>query len=220
MLLYRLAFAISSTCLLQVREMLFFVIHNTEDDTSDGYAGTSLSCAGIQRWKSVSFCCWAAINWLVRWAMRNRTPHPYHTYPFPSSLCEEFYILACSWWAMKSRTPHPTLPTLFLPHCVKSSAWVIICVFHACLLQSQHTETLRVWLILFWDDYKNYCNLMADAIAMFLLWWMICQCYLHSWWFYFVLRYYANVIIFIWQMVLPVYVLWQMVLPVFILRVV
>ena len=54
------------------------------------YAGTSLSCAGIQRWKSVSFRCWVAINWLMTWAMTSRTPHSHPTHPFPSSLCEEF----------------------------------------------------------------------------------------------------------------------------------
>ena len=63
------------------------------------YAGTTLSCAGIQQWKSGSFHCWAAINFVgdmnneeedpsppvghqelrveVMWAMRRRTPtHP------------------------------------------------------------------------------------------------------------------------------------------------
>ena len=103
------------------------------------YASTSLSCAGIQQWKSVSFRCWAAINLVgemsneeqdtqpptlptlflphsvksstyllaldEQWAAGHLTPYP--THPFPSSLCEEFYILACSWWAMSSRTPHP-----------------------------------------------------------------------------------------------------------------
>ena len=81
------------------------------------YASTSLSCAGIQRWKSVSFRCWAAINLVGE--MSNE----------------------------EQDTPPPTLPTLFLPHCVKSSAWVIICVFHARLLQCRHTETLGVRLI-------------------------------------------------------------------------
>ena len=46
------------------------------------YAGTSLNCAGIQRWKSVSFRCWAAINLVARWAMRSRTPHPLPYPPF------------------------------------------------------------------------------------------------------------------------------------------
>ena len=62
-------------------------------------------------------------------------------------------------WARGAGHPTPTLPTLFLPHCVKSStslflplcvkssAWVIICVFHAHLLQCWHTETPGVWLI-------------------------------------------------------------------------
>ena len=55
------------------------------------YAGTSLSCAGIQQWKSVLFCCWAAINLVGKMSNEEQDTTP------------------------------PTLLTLFLPHCVKSS---------------------------------------------------------------------------------------------------
>ena len=55
------------------------------------YASTSLNCAGIQWWKSVLFCCWAAINLVGE--MSNE----------------------------EQDTPPPTLSTIFLPHCVKSS---------------------------------------------------------------------------------------------------
>ena len=55
------------------------------------YASTSLSCAGIQQQKSVSFHCWAAINLVGE--MSNE----------------------------EQDTPSPTLSTIFLPHCVKSS---------------------------------------------------------------------------------------------------
>ena len=42
------------------------------------YAGTSLSCAGIQRWKSVSFHCWAATNLVgeISNEEENTPPHP------------------------------------------------------------------------------------------------------------------------------------------------
>ena len=50
----------------------------------------------------------------------------------------------------------PTLPTLFLPHCVKSSAWVIICVFHARLLQCRHTETPGVRLVRFRNEFQHW----------------------------------------------------------------
>ena len=55
------------------------------------YAGTSLSCAGIQRWKSV-FVSLLSCNqfgwWDEQWGAGDPTPYP--THPFPSSLCEEF----------------------------------------------------------------------------------------------------------------------------------
>ena len=59
--------------------------------TPNHYASTSLSCAGIQQWKSVSFCCWAAINLVGEMSNEEQDTLP------------------------------PTLPTLFLPHCVESS---------------------------------------------------------------------------------------------------
>ena len=96
------------------------------------YAGTSLSCAGIQQWKSVSFCCWAAINLVGEMREEEQDTHPYPTHPFPSSLCEEFYILACSWWAMSSRTPTPTYPPFsFL------TVWRVL---HPCLLLMSNEE--------------------------------------------------------------------------------
>ena len=83
-------------------------------------------------------------------------------------------LLSCNqfgWWDEQEEqdTPPPTLPTLFLPHCVKSStslflphcvkssAWVIICVFHAYLLQCWHTETLGVWLVFCWFFFFYKC---------------------------------------------------------------
>ena len=43
--------------------------------------------------------------WDEQWGVGHPTPYP--THPFPSSLCEDLYILAWSWWAMRSRTLHP-----------------------------------------------------------------------------------------------------------------
>ena len=49
------------------------------------YAGTSLSCAGIQRWKSVSFHCWTAKNLVGESRRRRMTPTPTHPTPKWSS---------------------------------------------------------------------------------------------------------------------------------------
>ena len=91
------------------------------------YAGTSLSCAGIQLWKSVSFCCWAAIN-LVGERSKD-TPPPTlpilflphcvksskcllneeqdtPPLPYPSfSFLTVWRVLNA--YSMRSRTPHP-----------------------------------------------------------------------------------------------------------------
>ena len=55
------------------------------------YASTSLSCAGIQWWKSVLFLCWAGINLGgdIQWGGGHPTPYP--THPFPSSLWRVLY---------------------------------------------------------------------------------------------------------------------------------
>ena len=69
------------------------------------YAGTSLSCAGIQRWKSVSFHCWTAINLVGELRRRRRRTSP-PTHPHPNS--ELWRVLhSCfpsSQWAVKSST--------------------------------------------------------------------------------------------------------------------
>ena len=46
------------------------------------YASTSLSCAGIQQWKSVSFHCWTAKNLVGELRRRRMTPPP-PTHPTP-----------------------------------------------------------------------------------------------------------------------------------------
>ena len=129
------------------------------------YAGTSLSCAGIQRWKSVSFHCWTAKNlvgesWrrrmtptpypplnghpeLVRWAMRRRwkmTPHPYPPTPKWSSRVGEM-----SNEEEEEDDPHPlpTPPQMVLT--VKNSRWVIICVFHARPPCTHYTAVPAYW---------------------------------------------------------------------------
>ena len=58
------------------------------------FAGTSLSCAGIQRWKSVLFSCWAAINLVGEMSNGEEEDTPLGFLPH----CEEFSILACSWF--------------------------------------------------------------------------------------------------------------------------
>ena len=71
----------------------------------DIYAGTSLSCAGIQRWKSASFH-WTAKN-LVGESRRRMTPHPLPTPPLNGH--PELVR-----WAMRRRrkmTPTPYPPT-------------------------------------------------------------------------------------------------------------
>ena len=75
--------------------------------------------------------------------------HPIPTLP-PFSFLTVWRVLHPCLLLMSNEeqdNPPPTLPTLFLPHCVKSSAWVIICVFHTCLLQYWHTKPQGVWLI-------------------------------------------------------------------------
>ena len=81
-----------------------------------------------------------------QWGAGHLTPYP--THPFPSSLCEEFYILACSWWAMGSRTlqpytTHPFPSSLCEEFCLSDN----MCI--SCpLLQCRHTDTPGVWLVL------------------------------------------------------------------------
>ena len=82
------------------------------------YAGTSLSCAGIQRWKSVSFRCWAAINLVGEMSKRSRTPHPLPYPPFsfltawrvlhPFSFLTVWRVLLMS--NEEQDTPYPTHP--------------------------------------------------------------------------------------------------------------
>ena len=112
------------------------------------YAGTSLSCAGIQRWKSVSFHCWTAKNLVGELRRRRMTPHPYQ--PTLTVRCEEFCILA------------------FLPH---SELWRVL---HSCLvfvyfgqvwwnitLQCRHTETPGVRLV--WLVYEVHASLSTTS---------------------------------------------------------
>ena len=71
------------------------------------YAGTILSCAGIQRWKSVSFHCWTAKNLVGESRKRRMTPHPLPTPPLNGH--PELVR-----WAMRRRrkmTPTPYPPT-------------------------------------------------------------------------------------------------------------
>ena len=80
------------------------------------YAGTSLSCAGIQQWKSVSFHCWTTFNLVGK--MRKIPHHPPTTnndmcnvkdppYPTPhwSSAVE-------SWSDMSNEEDPPYLPLI------------------------------------------------------------------------------------------------------------
>ena len=79
--------------------------------------------------ESVSFRCWAAINLVGEISKRSRTPHPLPYPPFsfltvwrvlhPFSFLTMWRVLLMS--NEEQDTPPPTLPTLFLPHCVKSS---------------------------------------------------------------------------------------------------
>ena len=62
-----------SSCKNCQSELLHFAFND--------YAGTSLSCAGIQRWKSVSFHCWTAKNLVGESRRRRMTPHPLPTPP-------------------------------------------------------------------------------------------------------------------------------------------
>ena len=59
---------------MQREEVHIFTLH---------YASTSLSCAGIQWWQSVSFCCWAAINLVGEMSNEEQdTPLPYPPFSF------------------------------------------------------------------------------------------------------------------------------------------
>ena len=63
------------------------------------YAGTSLSCAGIQWWKSVSFHCWAGIN-LVGDMSNEEDPTHHPTTPIGHQELRVEVI-----WAMRRRPP-------------------------------------------------------------------------------------------------------------------
>ena len=83
------------------------------------YAGTSLSCAGIQRWKSVSFHCWTAINLVGELRRRRKTPHPLPTPPLnghPELVNEQ-------WRGGGRWPPPPTHPPS--QWAVKSSAFLL-----------------------------------------------------------------------------------------------
>ena len=49
------------------------------------YAGTSLICAGIRQWKSVSFHCWAVINLVCEMSNEEEPPYTLNPPPVTSS---------------------------------------------------------------------------------------------------------------------------------------
>ena len=53
--------------------------------------------------------------WLVRWAMRSRTPHPYPTHPFPPHCVKSSTSLLAldEQWGAGHPTPYPTHPFPF-----------------------------------------------------------------------------------------------------------
>ena len=118
------------------------------------FAGTSLSCAGIQRWKSVSFHCWTAINLVGELRRRRRTPTPPHPH---SELWRVLHsCFPSSQWAVKSSTFLLSFLTVscgefcilaFLPH---SELWRVL---HSCFPSSQwavKSSTFLLALCLLW----------------------------------------------------------------------
>ena len=94
---------------LQVSTLAFFY-----------YAGTSLSCAGIQRWKSVSFHCWTAINLVGELRRRRKTPP--HTHPPTPKWSSRVGKMSNE--EEEEDDPHP-LPTPPSQWAVRSSAFLL-----------------------------------------------------------------------------------------------
>ena len=131
---------------------------------SVGYGGTSLSCTGIHRWKSVSFHCWAVINLVCedeQWGGGHSTPTP------PILGHQELRVKWDEQWGGRQPTPpHPPLvirswelsemsndeedtpPTPLvirsweLSEMSLSTSWIKIFI-----LQCQHTDTPGVQLV-------------------------------------------------------------------------
>ena len=105
------------------------------------YAGTSLNCAGIQWWKSVSFHCWAAIN-LVSEMSNEEDDTP----PHPPLVIRSWELGGMSNEEEDTR-PH-TPPTLH--HQELRVKWdeLVHIRNKSIILQCRHTETPGVLLVL------------------------------------------------------------------------
>ena len=106
------------------------------------YAGTSLSCAGIQWWKSVSFHCWAAIN-LVGEISNEEEDTPPHPTP-PTLSHQELRVKWDEQWG--GDTPPPPHPPLVIRSWVKWDELVYI-MNKNIIVQCRHTETPGVQLV-------------------------------------------------------------------------
>ena len=122
-------------------------------DNNIYYAGTSLSCAGIQRWKSVSFHCWAAINLVGDMSNEEEDPHP--TIPIGH---QELRVQVT--WAMRRRTTTPTHPT---PLVIRSwqlkwhEQWGGVLAYWDPSSLASSLSSMNTWIFLVWQTYIVSC---------------------------------------------------------------
>ena len=107
----------------------------------------SLSCAGIQRWKWVSFRCWAAINFVGEMSNEEEDtpPPPYPPLGFLLAVKNSASLLALCFLALggKSLTSDCTWKNIEIPEMLK----LVHIMNKNIILQCRHTETPGVRLV-------------------------------------------------------------------------